>query len=96
MYYIRNGLKKKWLASLFAIFAMIACIGTGNATQSNSISGVFKTNFYIPTWVTGIILTVITALVILGGVKRIASINEKLVPGLFSSYSLRSSRLCLT
>ena len=80
MYYIKNGLKLKWLAALFAVFAMIACIGTGNATQSNSISDVLKSNFEIPTWVTGLVLTVLVAVVIIGGVKRIASVNEKLVP----------------
>ncbi len=80
MYYIKNGLGSRWLAILFAIFSMIACIGTGNATQSNSISGVLHSSFNIPLWVTGIILTVIVGLVIIGGVKRIASVNEKLVP----------------
>ncbi len=80
MYYIKNGLNIKWLAVMFAIFAMIACIGTGNATQSNSISGVLVTTFEIPTWVTGIVLTLLVAAVILGGIKRIASVNEKLVP----------------
>ena len=80
MYYIKNGLGFKWLAVLFAVFAMIACIGTGNATQSNSISGVLDMNFYVPTWITGVVLTVIVGAVILGGVKRIASVNEKLVP----------------
>lgn len=80
MYYISKGLKSKWLAILFALFAMIACIGTGNATQSNAISGVMDKTLSIPTWVTGLVLTVIVALVILGGVKSIASVNEKLVP----------------
>lgn len=80
MYYIKNGLGLKWLAAVFATFAMIACIGTGNATQSNSISSVLNANFNIATWVTGIVLTVIVAAVIIGGVKRIASVNEKLVP----------------
>lgn len=80
MYYIKNGLKCKWLAIVFALFATIACLGTGNATQSNSISSVLDSSFSIPTWVTGLILTVLVALVILGGVKRIASVNEKLVP----------------
>lgn len=80
MYYIKNGLGIKWLASVFAIFAMVACIGTGNATQSNSISDVMASNFKIPTWVTGLVLTVLVAVVIIGGVKRIASVNEKLVP----------------
>ena len=80
MYYIKNGLGIKWLAVVFAAFAMIACIGTGNLTQSNSISSVIESNFKIPAWVTGLVLTVIVGAVILGGVKRIASVNEKLVP----------------
>lgn len=80
MYYIKNGLGVKWLAGVFAAFAMIACIGTGNATQSNSISGVLDMNFGVAPWITGLVLTVIVAFVILGGVKRIATVNEKLVP----------------
>ena len=80
MYYIKNGLGLKWLAVVFAVFAMIACIGTGNATQSNSISGVLESNLHIDTWITGIVLTVIVGAVIIGGVKRIATVNEKLVP----------------
>lgn len=80
MYYIKNGLGIKWLATLFAVFAMIACIGTGNATQSNSISGVINSNFNIAPLITGVVLTVIVGFVIIGGVKRIATVNEKLVP----------------
>lgn len=80
MYYIKNGLGVRWLAAIFAVFAMIACIGTGNATQSNSISGVLDMNFSIAPWITGLILTVIVGAVIIGGVKRIATVNEKLVP----------------
>ena len=80
MYYIKNGLGVKWLAAVFAVFAMIACIGTGNATQSNSISGVLELNFNIAPWVTGIVLTVLVAVIIIGGGKRIATVNEKLVP----------------
>ena len=80
MYYIKNGLGLKWLAAIFAAFAMIACIGTGNATQSNSISSVLDMNFSIAPWITGLILTVIVGVVIIGGVKRIATVNEKLVP----------------
>ena len=80
MYYIKNGLGKKWLAGFFAAFAMIACIGTGNATQSNSISGVLDMNFGVAPWITGVVLTIIVGVVIIGGVKRIAAVNEKLVP----------------
>ncbi len=82
MYYIQKGLKCRWLAILFAIFAMIACIGTGNATQSNAISGVMYSTLSIPTWITGLVITVLVALVVLGGIKRIASVNEKVVPAM--------------
>ncbi|MBQ2696721.1 MAG: alanine:cation symporter family protein [Clostridia bacterium] len=80
MYYIKNGLGIKWLAALFAVFAMIACLGTGNATQSNSIAVALDNTLHIAPWITGVVLTVIAAAVILGGMRRISSINEKLVP----------------
>jgi AGCS family alanine or glycine:cation symporter len=80
MYYIKNGLNIKWLAAVFAVFAMIACLGTGNATQSNSIAVALESTVGISPLATGIALTIIVALVILGGMKRIASVNEKLVP----------------
>ena len=80
MYYIKNGLNMKWLAVLFAVFAMLACLGTGNATQSNSIAVALDSTMGIKPWITGVVLTIIAAAVILGGMKRIASVNEKLVP----------------
>ena len=80
MYYIKNGLGLKWLASIFAVFAMVACLGTGNATQSNSIAVALDSTLGIAPWITGVVLVVIVAAVILGGVKRIASVNEKMVP----------------
>ncbi len=84
MYYIKKGVKIKWLATtlaaLFAVFTMCACLGTGNATQSNSISGALNLTLGIPEIVTGIVLTIIVGATILGGMKRISSINEKLVP----------------
>ncbi len=86
MYYIKNGLNMKWLAALFAIFAMIACLGTGNATQSNSIAVALESTLGVNPCITGIVLTVIAAAVILGGMRRIASVNEKLVPFMAVSY----------
>lgn len=80
MYYIKNGLKIKWLAVLFAIFAMMACLGTGNATQSNSIAIALESTMGINPYITGVVLTIIAAAVILGGMRRIAVVNEKLVP----------------
>ena len=84
MYYIKNGLGKnfKWLAVAFSIFAMVACIGTGNLTQANSISGVVESNLSVAPWITGLVLSILVGVVILGGVKRIASVNEKLVPAM--------------
>ncbi len=80
MYYIQNGLKLKWLAVLFSIFGMLSCLGTGNATQSNSIAVALESTVNVPVWITGIVLTVLAACVILGGIRRIASVNEKMVP----------------
>lgn len=80
MYYIKNGLKVKSLAVLFAIFAMLACLGTGNATQSNSIANALDSTMNISPWITGAVLTIIVSGVILGGMSRISSVNEKLVP----------------
>ena len=80
MYYIKNGLGIKWLAALFAVFAMIACLGTGNATQSNSIAVALDSTLGVAPWITGLVLVVIAAAVILGGMRRISSVNEKLVP----------------
>ncbi len=95
MYYIKNGLgpKFKWLAVLFSIFAMLACLGTGNATQSNSIA-IALADYKVPTWITGAVLVVISAAVILGGMRRIASVNEKLVPFMAMFYVV-CSVLCL-
>ena len=86
MYYIKNGLNLKWLAAAFAIFAMLACLGTGNATQSNSIAVALESTVGVNPYITGIVLTVIAAAVILGGMRRIASVNEKLVPFMAVSY----------
>ena len=88
MYALERGLGQKWLGVLFAIFAGIACFGIGNMTQANSISTMVHDNFGLPTWITGIVLTIATALVILGGVKSIAKVCEKLVPLMAGLYIL--------
>lgn len=88
MYYLEEGLKDKKglrhiakpLSVLFAIFCVLASFGIGNMAQSNSISSAMESNFNIPTVVTGVVLAVIAALVVLGGIKRIAKVTEKLVP----------------
>jgi AGCS family alanine or glycine:cation symporter len=82
MYYIRNGLGEgwRWLGATFALFAMIAAFGIGNTVQSNSVADVLNENLAIPAWVTGLVLAVLVLIVILGGVRRIANVAEKLVP----------------
>lgn len=88
MYYIEEGLKKKKgvrhiatpLAVIFSIFCVLASFGIGNMTQVNSISSAMKANFNIPAIVTGVVLAVVAGLIIIGGIKRIASVTEKLVP----------------
>ncbi|BAC12828.1 alanine/glycine:cation symporter family protein [Oceanobacillus iheyensis] len=80
MYYLERGLNLKWLGIIFAIFGSIAAFGIGNMVQSNSVSDALQTSFSIPTWVTGIVLTVLTALVVLGGIKTIGKVTSFFVP----------------
>lgn len=80
MYYIQNGLGMKWLAMIFAFFVAIACLGTGNATQGNSISMALESTLGVNPLITGALLTAFVGAIILGGIRRIATITEKLVP----------------
>ena len=80
MYYMRNKLNMKWMAALFAVAAIISSFGTGNMPQVNSIAASLKATFGIDEIVTGAVLSVLLGLIILGGIKRIAAVTEKLVP----------------
>lgn len=82
MYYIKNGLGPKWvwLGTLFAIFASLAAFGIGNAVQANSVASVLQINFGIPAIATGLVMMVLVAAVLLGGIKRIGSVTGALVP----------------
>ncbi|MGN0279158.1 MAG: alanine/glycine:cation symporter family protein [Lachnospiraceae bacterium] len=96
MYYLKDGLGSykglkqvgAVLAVLFSIFCLLASFGIGNMSQVNSISANMEAAFSIPPYITGIILLVIAALVIVGGLKRIASVTEKLVPFMAIAYVL--------
>ena len=103
MYYIKNGLGKKWmwLAYLFSIFGILTVFGTGNATQVNTITTAVRSaltgygilpDSAVGTFnlVMGILLAVSVALVLLGGIKRIGSVAEKLVPFMALLYILLS------
>lgn len=80
MYAIERGMKMKWLGVVFAAFTAIASFGIGNMTQANSIAGLMEGNLNMAPWITGVILSIITGIVVIGGIKRIASVTEKLVP----------------
>jgi AGCS family alanine or glycine:cation symporter len=80
MYVLEKGVHVKWLAVLFAIFTAMAAFGIGNMVQANSIATMVRETFAISPYISGGIIAVITAMVILGGVKSIAAVCEKLVP----------------
>ena len=80
MYYISKGLNLPWLGVIFAIFASVAAFGIGNMVQSNSVADAVEATFHIPTWITGVVLMVCTAAVVLGGIKSIGKVTSVLVP----------------
>ena len=79
MYALERGLGWKWLAVLFALFTALASFGIGNTVQANAISTIANESYNIPTWVTGGIVCLFTALVLLGGIKSIARVCGALV-----------------
>lgn len=91
-YYISQGLGNtgfaKFLAGFFAVSIILALGFMGNMVQANSISDAFQNAFKIPTFVTGIILAIIAGIIFIGGVKRIASVTEKVVPIMAIAYIL--------
>ena len=88
MYALERGLNMKWLGMLFAVFAGFASFGIGCATQVNAIAEVCSTNLGIEPWIVGLVIAVLTAFVIFGGIKSIASVCEKLVPFMAFFYVL--------
>ena len=80
MYFISKGLGQGWLGWLFAFFGAIAAFGIGDAVQTNSMALVGNSVFNIPLWLTGAVLTFLVWIVVVGGIKRIGEVTEKLVP----------------
>ena len=80
MYYISRGLGTTWLAVLFAIFGFLASFGIGASVQSNSLAGSMNATFGIPLPVIGVVVALLAGLVLIGGIKRISQVTEKLVP----------------
>ena len=80
MYYIEKGLHQKWLSILFCVFCLFASFGIGSIAQVNGISTAMQSSFHVPEFVTGIIVCALTAVIIIGGMKRIVTVTEKFVP----------------
>lgn len=88
MYYIKNGLGKRWswLGAVFAFFGCFAGFGIGNTVQANSVASALNGSWSIPDWVTAVVLMLIVGFVLIGGVKRIAEVAGKLVPFMGVTY----------
>ena len=90
MYYLEKGLGQKWLALLFALFAMLASFGIGNMVQANSVAEPLHSYLGVPKVLTGAVLGVLVWLVIIGGIKRIGKVASKIVPLMSAIYIIGS------
>lgn len=97
MYYIKNGLNRHWhwLGFAFALFGSLAGFGIANTVQSNSVSQVLETSFSIQPVITGMVLAVLVAMVVLGGIRRIAHVTSVLVPFMAIAYLIAGLGLIL-
>ncbi|MDD3342328.1 MAG: sodium:alanine symporter family protein [Sulfurospirillaceae bacterium] len=86
MYYLTYGLNMPKLGMAFAVFTALAAFGIGNMTQANAVASILDSQMAIPTWVTGLVLLTLTALVILGGIKSIGRFTSFLVPFMILIY----------
>ena len=90
MFYIKNGLGSKWvwLGGVFAVFGALAGFGIGNTVQANSVADALNAKFAVPHLATGLVMAVLAALVLIGGIRRIAEVAGKLVPFMAIAYVL--------
>jgi alanine or glycine:cation symporter, AGCS family len=97
MFAIKNGLKRHWhwLGTAFAIFGGLAGFGIGNMVQANSVAQAMQTTFGVNPWISGVVMMVLTGFVLLGGVKRIGAVAEKLVPFMCLAYVLAAGLILL-
>jgi AGCS family alanine or glycine:cation symporter len=86
MYYLAKGVGMPWLGWLFALFTALAAFGIGNMTQANAVANIFKATFNVEPWLTGTVMTLMTGLVILGGIKSIGRFTSLLVPFMIVGY----------
>lgn len=97
MYYITQGLSERWrsVAVFYAICAAIACLGAWNMFQSNQAAAILQDQLQVPTWVTGLVLCISVGLVLIGGIKRIGLVAERLVPTMCVIYVSTVTVICL-
>jgi alanine or glycine:cation symporter, AGCS family len=86
MYVLERGMNAKWLGVIFAALTAVSAFGIGNMVQANSISSMVQETFGVAPWISGIVMTILTAIVILGGIKSIARVCEALVPFMAIAY----------
>ncbi len=86
MYVLARGMRLPWLGAIFAGLTALAGFGIGNMVQANSVADVAQSSFGVPPFISGIALAAATALVVLGGIKRIAEVAQVLVPGMCALY----------
>jgi len=86
MYVLERGMKMRWLAVVFAALTAVAAFGIGNMVQANSISTLLDEQMGVSRWASGAVMTVLTAIVILGGIQSIARVCEALVPFMAGFY----------
>ncbi len=96
MYVLSQGLGLPWLGTIFAILTACAAFGIGNMVQANSVSQAINATFDVPTWLSGIVIALLTGLVILGGIRRIAEVTQILVPFMCGLYLLAGLYVLIT
>ena len=96
MYVMERRLKLKWLAVFFAVATVISSFGTGNLPQSNNIASGLNQTFGVPEWLSGAVLASLLALVIIGGIRRIVKVAEKIVPIMAVFYVVGALGVILT
>jgi len=96
MYFLEAGLNNRLLAVLFAVFGSLAAFGIGNMVQANSVADAVGETLGAPSLATGLVLAVAAGLVILGGIKRIGSITEKVVPFMAALYVIGAVAIIIT
>ncbi|WP_010257010.1 alanine/glycine:cation symporter family protein [Treponema primitia] len=88
MFALERGLKQRWLGILFAVFAALAAFGIGDGVQSNAVADLVYRNFGIAKWISGVVMMAFTGLVIIGGIKTITKVCERLVPVMSIIYTI--------